>query len=201
VLDFADRCKALARNIVPQVADPAIQIIYDEQADRMLLASYAAGLLGTPGRQVRYALPGSLEEAIKIALAVDQADRQEHRNSSFYTARVDRGSDRTSSPSDGSSERARASRPARPGGTSRAPKSHGARTSRRPENKGGRRCYECGGIEHLARDSPTRRSRRTVGGAQDVRRREDSARSLRTPIRGEQRKPQGPNREMDQGNA
>jgi hypothetical protein len=49
----------------------------------MLLASYAVGLLGTPGKQVRYALPGCLEEAIKTAVAVDQTDQLDHRSSSF----------------------------------------------------------------------------------------------------------------------
>jgi hypothetical protein len=56
----------------------------------MLLASYAAGLFGTPGRQVRYALPGSLEEAVKTVVAVDQAEQKDHHNSSFYTGKVDR---------------------------------------------------------------------------------------------------------------
>jgi hypothetical protein len=45
----------------------------------MLLASYTSGLRGNPGRQVRYLLPSTLEEAVKIAETVDQADEQENR--------------------------------------------------------------------------------------------------------------------------
>jgi hypothetical protein len=198
-LDFTDRCKALARNIVPQVADPATQKIYNEQADRMLLASYAVGLLGTPVKQVRYALPGCLEEAVEIAVPVDQADQQDHRSSSFYTGKVERVSVRSPAPSDESSERARASRTVRLSGTSHTPEPDNAQHSRRPVSKHGRRCYECEGIGHLARDCPTRRSRRAVDGAQDGRRIEDTARSQRASIRDGQWKPQRPNRSVDQG--
>jgi hypothetical protein len=53
----------------------------------MLLQSYTAGLLGTPANQVRHALSGSLHDAIKIAVAVDQTDQQEHHSGSFYVER------------------------------------------------------------------------------------------------------------------
>ena len=50
----------------------------------MLLASYVAGLIGVPGRQVRYASPVLAVEAIRIAVSVQEAERQEKFNSSFY---------------------------------------------------------------------------------------------------------------------
>jgi hypothetical protein len=50
----------------------------------MLFASYVAGLNGVPGKQVRYASPVSLEEAIRIAVSVQEAERQEKFNNSFY---------------------------------------------------------------------------------------------------------------------
>ena len=50
----------------------------------MLLARCVAGLIGVPGRQVRYAPPVSVEEAIRIAVSVQGAERQEMFNNSFY---------------------------------------------------------------------------------------------------------------------
>jgi hypothetical protein len=56
----------------------------------MLLASFTSGLADTPGRQVRYAMPKSLEEAIKIT--VEQAELRERRDQAFYvkTERLER---------------------------------------------------------------------------------------------------------------
>jgi hypothetical protein len=50
----------------------------------MLLASYTSGLRGNPGRQVRYLLPSTLEETVKIAKMVAQADAQENCREAFY---------------------------------------------------------------------------------------------------------------------
>jgi len=62
------------------VENPALQKLYYEKAKRMLLASFTAGLMGTPRRQVRFLMPKSLDEALKIAITVDQADLQERRS-------------------------------------------------------------------------------------------------------------------------
>ena len=55
--EFADRCRSLAQRTVPHVENPALQKLYYEQAERMLLASFTAGLMGTAGRQLRSASP------------------------------------------------------------------------------------------------------------------------------------------------
>ena len=68
---------------MPVVDDTALQKVHYEQVERMLLASYTAGLTGTPERQLRYALPKSMQEALHIAITVQQAEMQEHRNESF----------------------------------------------------------------------------------------------------------------------
>jgi hypothetical protein len=73
VFDFADSCRALTQKVTPQVADPTAQRLCNEQTDRMLLASYTSGLTGNPGKQVLYSLPPTLEDAIKIAVTVEQA--------------------------------------------------------------------------------------------------------------------------------
>ena len=82
--EFADRCRSLAHKTVPQVDDPALQKLHYEHAERMLLASFTSGLTGTPGRQVRFSLPKNMEEALRIAVTVQQAELQERRNETFY---------------------------------------------------------------------------------------------------------------------
>jgi len=50
----------------------------------MLLSAYTKGLIGTGGRQVRYASPKTAEEAFQIAINVSQAEIQEARDNAFY---------------------------------------------------------------------------------------------------------------------
>jgi hypothetical protein len=47
--EFADRVRALALQPIPHNDDLVTQITYSEQTERMLLASYTAGLTGAPG--------------------------------------------------------------------------------------------------------------------------------------------------------
>jgi hypothetical protein len=82
--EFADTCRSLAHRTVSQVENPALQKLYHVQAERMLLASFTSGLIETPGRQVRFAMPKSVDWALKIAITVDQAELQERRNAAFY---------------------------------------------------------------------------------------------------------------------
>jgi len=83
--EFADRCRALAQKVMGTSDDPQIQRVYRENAERMLLAAFVTGLAGTPGRQVRFSNPGTLQEAFRIALAVQQAEKQKNFNESFFT--------------------------------------------------------------------------------------------------------------------
>jgi len=55
--EFTDRCRALAQKIVCQDCDPAAQKIHRENAERMLLARFAAGLSGENGLHVRFQNP------------------------------------------------------------------------------------------------------------------------------------------------
>jgi len=51
----------------------------------MFLASFVLGLTSTAGYQVRISHPQSLGEALNLALSVQEAERQERFNESFYT--------------------------------------------------------------------------------------------------------------------
>ena len=59
--------------------------IHKENADRMLLASFVSGLTGTAGYQVRISHPKSLGEALNLAVSVQEAERQQRFNETFYT--------------------------------------------------------------------------------------------------------------------
>ena len=52
--EFADRCRALAQKVMCKDSDPVAQRIHRENAERMLLASFVAGLSGEVGRQVKF---------------------------------------------------------------------------------------------------------------------------------------------------
>jgi len=83
--EFADRCSGLSQKIMCIVDDPVAQRIHREKAEGMLLATFVAGLIGVAGKQVRHANPRILEQVLSIALAVQEADKQERLNESFYT--------------------------------------------------------------------------------------------------------------------
>jgi hypothetical protein len=74
VLSFADRVRTLGRKITPTSEDPAVQRACSDQADPMVLAAFTNGLGGNPGKHARYNLPTSLEDAIRVAVTVEQAE-------------------------------------------------------------------------------------------------------------------------------
>ena len=82
--EFADRCRALSQKIVCKVDGPVVQRIHNENADRMLLASFVAGLAGVPGTQVRSQTPSAIDRALKIALAMQEAEKQGKFGECFY---------------------------------------------------------------------------------------------------------------------
>jgi hypothetical protein len=46
----------------------------------MLLGSFVAGLSGDPGKQVRYANPQTMKQALTIALLVQEVEKEERFN-------------------------------------------------------------------------------------------------------------------------
>jgi hypothetical protein len=83
--EFADRCRALAQKITCRVDHPIAQRVHQENAERMLLASFVAGLGGAGGHHTRISDPRTLQDALRIALSVHEAERQEKFSNSFYT--------------------------------------------------------------------------------------------------------------------
>jgi len=83
--ESADRCRALAQKVMCKDNDPVAQRIHRENAERMLLASFVAGLSGEVGRQVKFQNPQNLRQALTTALAVREALKQEKFAETFDT--------------------------------------------------------------------------------------------------------------------
>jgi len=131
----------------------------------MLFASFVAALRGVVGKQVRYANPRNLEQALSIALAVQEATKQERFNESFYT-RFDNSIRLLSrSPSwtcrqDSKARRSPGSQAVNHLRSQRYKPPHSfnkpsTSTDRNEQTKATIRCCECEGLGHLARECPT----------------------------------------------
>ncbi len=139
VRDFADRVRNLAQQVTPHTDDPEAQRMCNLQTSRMLIASFTNGLRGNPGIQSRFACPSSMDEAVRIAVTVEQAESCKSKMETFYVNSTTRETDRLN-PSRG---RAR-------GRNTNTDKNSSASDFR---------CFECGGKGHYANSCPTRKQR------------------------------------------
>ena len=73
--EFAYRCRALTQKLVCKEDDLQGQRVHQENAERMLLAASVSGLIGVPGKQCRFSNPQNIQQALSIALTVEQAEK------------------------------------------------------------------------------------------------------------------------------
>jgi len=82
--EYLDRCRSIAMKTVPKVEDLLLQKFHYDQAQRVLLSTFIAGLSGNPGRQVRFQKPATVDLALQIVITVFEAETQEKRNLAFF---------------------------------------------------------------------------------------------------------------------
>jgi hypothetical protein len=73
--EFGDRCRKLCQRTVRRVQDKEVQKIVNEEAERILLAAYIHGLKGIVGQQVQFQMPTSMEQAVNLAVTVDNVEK------------------------------------------------------------------------------------------------------------------------------
>jgi len=82
--EFLDRFHSLAMKTVPKVEDSLLQKFHYDQAQRMLLSTFIAGLSGNPEKWARFQMPATVDRALQIAITVFEAEAEEKRNSAFF---------------------------------------------------------------------------------------------------------------------
>jgi hypothetical protein len=75
-------CRSLAIKTVPKVEDPSPQKFHYDQAQRMLLSTFIAGLSGNPGH-VRFQMPAPVGQALQIIVTVFGAEAQGKKKKKF----------------------------------------------------------------------------------------------------------------------
>lgn len=190
--NFLDRCKILARRTVPSVADATMQRAHNEQAERMLLAAYCAGLAGTVGREVRLRAPVTVDQAVQIAVSVEQAELFERRDNSFF---MDAQAEKTQAVRASQSSAGRRKSRQRVTYPHPSPQVNSRDANeRRPMEKvrasASPRCYECSGYGHYASDCANRRLRES--GKKAEHKGDNAKAGSKTHNQGEKRRPNKP---------
>jgi len=130
----------------------------------MLLSAFSNGIVGTAGRQVRFISPATVEEALRIAMTVSQAEIQEARDSAFYldtevaditpAGRVREPAVHYTAVRQSADSTAQSRKPSRVGQST---------SNGQPDKP--LKCYECSGYGHFARDCANRRQRQADSNA------------------------------------
>lgn len=74
--EFSDRCRKMCQRTIRKVQDEGTQRVINEEAERRLLAAYIHGLRGIVGQQVQFQMPNTMEQAVRLAVTVESAERQ-----------------------------------------------------------------------------------------------------------------------------
>ena len=160
---FAYRCRALAQKIRCKANDPVVQCVHQENAERMLPSFFLSGLMGAPVRQCRYANPQSMQEALRIAISVQEAEKQERFKGSFYTSFDSSVSLQSQHPNRTRDDREKP----RHSGATRAPRNTNSQrptvhkqstnqNNRKARNREALLCFECQDFGHFMNECPTR---------------------------------------------
>jgi hypothetical protein len=83
---FGDRCRKLCQKTIRKVDNEVTQIILNEEAERRLVAAYINGLKGTVGQQVKFRMPVSTDEAVRLAITTENAEQQKTPERRVFTA-------------------------------------------------------------------------------------------------------------------
>jgi len=78
-----DRCRGLAQKVMCKVSDPVAQHIHRKNEEHVS-GQFCGQLNWSPGRQVRFANPQSMQQALTIALLVTEAEKQERASEIFF---------------------------------------------------------------------------------------------------------------------
>ena len=182
------------------------QRINRENAERIPLASCVAGLSRVPGRQVRYSVPGNMQQAISLVLSVQEAEKQERFNESFYTRFENSARLVSRSPGQAYRDDGRPRRSADSHAAShvrsqhgRAPHSSGKPTksdTRNARTKVALMCYECEGVGHFAGGmsyaaKKERKPLRLAGKEEHERALQTLTFPRQTPLRSKERRKEG----------
>jgi hypothetical protein len=152
VLSFADRVRTLGRKITPTSDDPAVLKACSDQADRMVLATFSNGLGCNPGKHARYNLPTSQEDAIRVAVTVEQAEACHPKSDAFnLEEKAIENRDRKGERRIQTKDRGWRSNSPRKNGQASDPTERLASGIDRDAT-----CYSCGGRGHYSRVCPTR---------------------------------------------
>jgi len=125
----------------------------------MLLASFVADLSGEPSRPKRFANPSNLSQALRIALAVQEAERKEKSNKIFYTKFENSSKPQSRSSNQRYSENDRGRHSVATRTVSKSTNKASNSKTRSVQTKEALRCYGCEGLRHFARECPTRLKR------------------------------------------
>jgi hypothetical protein len=90
--EFGDRCRKMCQQTIRKVQDESTQRVINEEAERRLLAAYIHGLKGIVGQQVQFQMPSTMEQAVRLAVTVENAERHRQMRDGprkVFTARQD----------------------------------------------------------------------------------------------------------------
>jgi hypothetical protein len=90
--EFGDRCRKMCQRTIRKVQDENTQRVINDEAERRLLSAYIHGLKDVVGEQVEFQMPSTMEQAVRLAVTVENAERHRQMRAGprkIFTARRD----------------------------------------------------------------------------------------------------------------